>query len=265
MTYERAHSQYTDFRDVDRLARLRRMRGLARLMDTALRIPGTRFSFGADSIMGFVPVVGDFGGAAISLYIVNEARRLACRMTSFSRCWSISVSMRRPEAFRWSETCSTSTSNPTAVISTSFWNISVSTIPISIADRRRVNEPARSTAAEISSVELVNCGIVLDLTQPFIGCVSQIAVVGPAAEFDLGDQRRLRKDVMLTLERNGRRPRLQLVERLLQVGCVLFLETRADFADIDPIVSAPGGQQQAADPASGGGGVLVATIMKLSL
>ncbi|NLR97446.1 DUF4112 domain-containing protein [Rhizobium sp. P38BS-XIX] len=76
MTYERAHSQSTDFRNVDRLARLRRMRGLARLMDTALRIPGTRFSFGADSIMGLVPVVGDFAGAAISLYIVNEARRL---------------------------------------------------------------------------------------------------------------------------------------------------------------------------------------------
>ncbi len=76
MTYERAHTRYTDFRNVNRLARLRRMRGLARLMDTALRIPGTRFSFGADSIMGLVPVVGDFAGAAISLYIVNEARRL---------------------------------------------------------------------------------------------------------------------------------------------------------------------------------------------
>jgi hypothetical protein len=76
MTYERTHSDYTDFRNMDRLVRLRRMRGLARLMDTALRIPGTRFSFGADSVIGFVPGVGDFAGAAISLYIVNEARRL---------------------------------------------------------------------------------------------------------------------------------------------------------------------------------------------
>ncbi|WP_075293172.1 DUF4112 domain-containing protein [Pararhizobium arenae] len=76
MTYERAHRQYTDFRNVGRLARLRRIRGLARLMDTALRIPGTRFSLGADSIVGLVPGVGDFVGAAISLYIVNEARRL---------------------------------------------------------------------------------------------------------------------------------------------------------------------------------------------
>ena len=76
MTYERADSHYTDFRNMDRLVRLRRMRGLARLMDTALRIPGTRFSFGADSVIGLVPGVGDFAGAAISLYIVNEARRL---------------------------------------------------------------------------------------------------------------------------------------------------------------------------------------------
>lgn len=76
MTYERAYSRDTDFRNLDRLVRLRRMRGLARLMDTALRIPGTRFSFGADSVIGLIPGVGDFAGAAISLYIFNEARLL---------------------------------------------------------------------------------------------------------------------------------------------------------------------------------------------
>jgi len=66
----------TDGPAIDRLVRLRRMRGLARLMDTAVRVPGTRFSFGADSIIGLVPGVGDLAGAAIGLYIVNEARRL---------------------------------------------------------------------------------------------------------------------------------------------------------------------------------------------
>lgn len=75
MTYERTHSDYTDFRNLDRLVRLRRTRGLARLTDTALRIRGTRFSFGADSVIGLVPGVGDFAVAAISL--VNEARRLS--------------------------------------------------------------------------------------------------------------------------------------------------------------------------------------------
>lgn len=58
------------------LTRLCRMRGLARLMDTALRIPGTRFSFGADSVLGLIPGIGDFAGAAISLFIINEARHL---------------------------------------------------------------------------------------------------------------------------------------------------------------------------------------------
>jgi hypothetical protein len=58
------------------LKRLRRLARLARLMDTAIGIPGTRLRFGADSVIGLLPVVGDAGGALIGLYIVNEARRL---------------------------------------------------------------------------------------------------------------------------------------------------------------------------------------------
>lgn len=61
---------------VEHLSRLRRIRGLARLMDTALRVPGTRISLGADSVLGLIPGVGDFAAAAVSLVIVNEARRL---------------------------------------------------------------------------------------------------------------------------------------------------------------------------------------------
>lgn len=60
----------------DRLLRIRRIRGLTRLMDTALRVPGTPISFGADSVLGLVPGIGDFAAAAVSLFIVNEARRL---------------------------------------------------------------------------------------------------------------------------------------------------------------------------------------------
>ncbi|MBB3945130.1 hypothetical protein GGQ73_001063 [Rhizobium skierniewicense] len=59
-----------------RLRRLRRLSGVARLMDTAIGIPGTRLRFGADSILGLVPLVGDGAGALVGLYIVNEARRL---------------------------------------------------------------------------------------------------------------------------------------------------------------------------------------------
>lgn len=61
---------------MEMLRRLRRLATIARLMDTAMRIPGTGIRFGADSLFGLVPVIGDAGGALIGLYIVNEARRL---------------------------------------------------------------------------------------------------------------------------------------------------------------------------------------------
>ncbi|MBP0614102.1 DUF4112 domain-containing protein [Jiella mangrovi] len=62
--------------DVDHVRRLRRVAKVARLMDTAIRIPGTGISFGGDSIVGLIPGVGDAATAAVSLWIVNEARRL---------------------------------------------------------------------------------------------------------------------------------------------------------------------------------------------
>lgn len=61
---------------VEALRRLRRLAAIARLMDTAVRIPGTGIRFGADSVFGLIPVIGDAGGALVGLYIVNEARRL---------------------------------------------------------------------------------------------------------------------------------------------------------------------------------------------
>lgn len=60
----------------DRLRRLRRISRVARLMDTAIRVPGTGIRFGADSVVGLIPGIGDAGGAVIALWIVNEARRL---------------------------------------------------------------------------------------------------------------------------------------------------------------------------------------------
>ncbi|MBO0905700.1 DUF4112 domain-containing protein [Jiella sonneratiae] len=64
------------FHEADHLRRLRRVARVARLMDTAIRIPGTGISFGGDSIVGLVPGVGDAATAMVSLWIVNEARRL---------------------------------------------------------------------------------------------------------------------------------------------------------------------------------------------
>ena len=56
-----------------RLANLRR---LAWLIDGAFHIPFTRFRFGLNSVIGLAPAAGDAVLAAISLYIVNEARHL---------------------------------------------------------------------------------------------------------------------------------------------------------------------------------------------
>ena len=52
-----------------------RVRSLARVLDTALRIPGTGIRFGLDSILGLIPGVGDLTGAALSGYIVLAAAR----------------------------------------------------------------------------------------------------------------------------------------------------------------------------------------------
>lgn len=60
----------------DRLRRLRRISRLARTMDTAVRIPGTGIRFGADSVLGLIPGIGDAAGGLIGLYMINEARKL---------------------------------------------------------------------------------------------------------------------------------------------------------------------------------------------
>ena len=52
-----------------------RLRKLAHFLDTAIPLPGG-YRIGADGLIGLVPVVGDFAGAAMSSYIVAEAHRL---------------------------------------------------------------------------------------------------------------------------------------------------------------------------------------------
>lgn len=47
-----------------------RARAVARLLDSAVGIPGTRFRFGLDPLIGLVPGLGDLAGAALSGYIV---------------------------------------------------------------------------------------------------------------------------------------------------------------------------------------------------
>jgi Domain of unknown function (DUF4112) len=55
---------------------LERLRRLARLLDSAVGLPGTRYRIGLDPIIGLVPGIGDVIGAIFSIYIIYQAARL---------------------------------------------------------------------------------------------------------------------------------------------------------------------------------------------
>ncbi len=66
----------TTFDHLNAAARLARLRKFAWLLDGQFRLPGTRFRFGVNSILGLSPVVGDVALGFVSLYLVWEARQL---------------------------------------------------------------------------------------------------------------------------------------------------------------------------------------------
>src|SRR5665647_2225967 len=53
-----------------------RARALARMLDSAVRVPGTNITFGLDPVLGLVPGLGDLASAILSGYIVVTAARL---------------------------------------------------------------------------------------------------------------------------------------------------------------------------------------------
>ncbi|MDV6028993.1 MAG: DUF4112 domain-containing protein [Phycisphaera sp. RhM] len=57
------------------LVTLRRVQRIAKLMDSSMSIPGTSIRFGLDSALGLIPGVGDIGTAAVSSWILLQARR----------------------------------------------------------------------------------------------------------------------------------------------------------------------------------------------
>lgn len=54
---------------------LRRAKALARLLDSAIGIPGTPIRVGVDAILGIIPGAGDIAGAVLSSYIILAAAR----------------------------------------------------------------------------------------------------------------------------------------------------------------------------------------------
>ncbi len=61
--------------EIDR--RVQRSRRWANRLDAAWGIPGTRYRFGIESLLGLLPVAGDLVGAALGLSIVWQARQVA--------------------------------------------------------------------------------------------------------------------------------------------------------------------------------------------
>lgn len=57
------------------LSDVRSSNALARLLDTAIRIPGTNIRLGLDAVLGLIPGAGDAVGALLSSYIILAAAR----------------------------------------------------------------------------------------------------------------------------------------------------------------------------------------------
>ena len=61
------------------------LRAMTRLLDNAITVPGTRFRFGLDALIGLVPGVGDAIGAVFSSFIVYQAARLGASSATLAR------------------------------------------------------------------------------------------------------------------------------------------------------------------------------------
>jgi Domain of unknown function (DUF4112) len=58
---------------------------MTRLLDSAIQIPGTRFRFGIDAIIGLVPGIGDAIGAIFSTFLIFHAARLGVSTSTLVR------------------------------------------------------------------------------------------------------------------------------------------------------------------------------------
>ena len=62
-----------------------RLRSLTRVLDSAIRIPGTGYRFGLDALIGLVPGIGDAVGAIFSTFIVFQAARMGASRSTLTR------------------------------------------------------------------------------------------------------------------------------------------------------------------------------------
>ena len=71
---------------------LQRLRTLARVMDDAVRVPGTNFRVGLDALIGLIPGVGDVAGGAATAYTIMAGERMGAPKTVLVRMvWNVLV------------------------------------------------------------------------------------------------------------------------------------------------------------------------------
>jgi hypothetical protein len=70
------HSTVNPFGRLTREQRLKRLEAVAKLLDVAFMVPGTKIRYGVDGIVGLIPIVGDIISTGLSLWVVYEARAL---------------------------------------------------------------------------------------------------------------------------------------------------------------------------------------------
>ncbi|MDP9102530.1 MAG: DUF4112 domain-containing protein [Pseudomonadota bacterium] len=66
-------------------ARLARLRKFAWLLDAQFGLPGTKFRFGLNSLIGLAPIAGDVTLGLVSLYLIVEAKRLGAPNTLITK------------------------------------------------------------------------------------------------------------------------------------------------------------------------------------
>lgn len=93
MKDEMSHSSVNDAA-AERDAQLRRLDQLADWMDSRFKLPGTNIRFGLDSILGFLPGVGDGVTALPSVYLIASAHSLGVpKLTLLRMAWNVLIDM----------------------------------------------------------------------------------------------------------------------------------------------------------------------------
>lgn len=67
--------------EISRNKDIENLQRVARLLDSAVPVPGTQFRFGVDAFLGLIPGVGDGLGAFFSTAIVFQAARMGIPLT----------------------------------------------------------------------------------------------------------------------------------------------------------------------------------------